>query len=172
MVDEIGQALLQLQEEALAGLVASLVGKGNAAKEAIGQILLVERARGIGSRAERDVDAQDRVARHAVGRCTKGSGTLAVVDIAEHLRDLLVATTHAVGHLHLRQVKIHRAATLLLQRHRILDESRIRQVRQAETRSRPPGGQVSHGLHHGSSPDAASQPVACIQSHHGLETVS
>ena len=135
MVDEIGQALLQLQEEALAGLAASLVGKGNAAKEAIGQILLVERARGIGSRAERDVDAQDRIACHALCRGTQGTGTMTVVDVADGLAHLTVAATHPVSHLHLRQVKIHRAATLLLQRHRILDESRIRQVRQAETRS-------------------------------------
>ena len=91
--------------------LSCLIREDHSAESAVEELVLIELARGIGRARNCQVSAQNRVARHAVGRGTKGSGTLAVVDISKHLRYLLVPATHTVCHLHLGHVEILGAGT-------------------------------------------------------------
>lgn len=108
--------------------LARLVGEDHAAEGAVEEVLLVEQAGGVGRGGDCHVDAQHRIARHALGRGTQRSRALAVVDVAQGLRDLLVATTHAVGHLHLGHVDVLGACAQLLAAHGVLDEGRVGHV--------------------------------------------
>ncbi len=67
-------------------------------------------------------------ARDALGRGPQGSVTLAVVDVAYRPAHLAVSSAHTVGHFHLRHVQEHRASSLRLHGHGILDEGRVGQV--------------------------------------------
>ena len=121
---------------------ASLVGEDHAPEGAREQVVLVELARGDRRAADGDVRAQYRIARHAIRRGTQSTSALAVVDISDHVRHLLVSAAHAVGHLHLGQVEVLSAATQILARHAVEDEGRIGNVR-----GRKPEGNVRpHGL--------------------------
>lgn len=76
-------------------------------------------------RREREIGAQNRITCYAVCRCSQSSGSLAVVDIAQHLRYLLVPATHPVRHLHLGQIEVLRSLAQLLASHGILDEGGV-----------------------------------------------
>ena len=127
-----------LTRDAPLALATRLVGKRNTPEETVGEVFLVERTCSVGRGTERDVHTQNRVARHTLGCGTQGTRTLAVVDVADGLAHLPVTATHLVRHLHLGQVQVLRAPAHLLQRHRVLDKGRIRQVgrRKPETHVR------------------------------------
>lgn len=142
-VVEPQEVLVELGEEALVvgpltrdasvALAASLVGEGDAAEEAIGEVFLVEGAGGVGGGAEGEVDTEDGVAGNALLGGAQGAGAaLHVVDIADGLAHLAVTAAHAVGHLHLREVEVLRAAALFLERHSVLQEGGVGEVGRRE----------------------------------------
>ena len=143
-----GELLLKLLGVgALAGDVsvafqARLVGEDHAAKGTVEEVLLVEFSCGIGRGGDRHVDAQHGVARDALGRGSQRSRTLAVVDVAQRLRDLLMAATHAVSHLHLGHVDKHGPRSQLLAAHSVLDESSVGHV----GRRKPKRNVGAHGF--------------------------
>ena len=51
--------------------------------------------------------------RHKGGLFLRGTRTLTVVDVAQHLRQLFVPTAKTIGHHHFREVHVHTLATLL-----------------------------------------------------------
>lgn len=108
--------------------LARFVGENHTAEGAVEEIFLVEQAGGVGRGGDRHVDAQHGIARDAVCRGTQRSRALAVVDVAQGLRDLLVAATHAVSHLHLGHVDKHGARAQLLASHGVLDKCGIRHI--------------------------------------------
>ena len=115
--------ILTLTRNPALALATPLVGKGNTSEESVRHVPLIEQTGSLWRRAECKVYAEQGIAGHSFGSSTQSACTLAVVDVAHHLAHLLVSATHLVGHLHLGQVQILRAASLLLKCQGVLQES-------------------------------------------------
>ena len=105
------------------------------AEGAVEEIVTVELAGGEGSGGDGEVGAEDGIAGDAVGCGAECAGALAVVDVSEHLADLLVTAAHAVGHLDLGHVEVLRASAEGLASHSILEEGCGGDVRGREPES-------------------------------------
>lgn len=123
-------------------LLAWLEGEDHAAKSSVDQVVLVVLARRKRSGRDGEIAAQNRIARHAICCGTQGSGTFAIVDIAQHLRYTAMSATDAVGHLHLGHVDILCACAQLFAAHSVLDEGSIGDV----GRRKPKRHVRTHGL--------------------------
>ena len=102
-----------------------LIREYHSAESTIEELVLVKLAGCKWGRREREIGAQNRITCYAVCRCSQSSGSLAVVDIAQHLRYLLMSATHPVRHLHLGQIEVLRSLAQLLASHGILDEGGV-----------------------------------------------
>ena len=119
---------------------AGLVGEDHATEGAVEEIVTVELARGEGGGGDSEVAAEDGVSGDAVGGGAEGAGALAVVDVAEHLADLLVTAADTVGHFDLREVEILCATAEGFAGHSVLEE-----CCGGDIRGREPEGHIGTG---------------------------
>ena len=115
-----------------ATILTCLIGEYYTSQYAVEQLVLIELASRERRGREGDVGTERRIARHAVCCGTESSGALLVIDIADGLAYLPVTATQAVGHLNLRHIVVLRVIAASLTCHRVLEESRIGDVRGRE----------------------------------------